>query len=294
MLDWRRVTLADREPVRQKLAQEPRLGCEYGFCNIFSYGAKYPLFIAETNGCFVTKCETGALDAYCFPVGGDKAAAVKEVVAAARETGRPAEFYGMTEEEAAILETAFPGAFDIRKNRDSFDYVYRREDLAALAGKKYQSKRNHISFFERSFRWSYERLTPDAIPDCLQMSRQWLAESHPDRRAELEDEFRIIERAFQNYEALGCLGGLLRVDGRVVAYTFGEALTDDMFCVHFEKAFASVRGAYPMINRQFVQEELSAFRYINREDDLGHDNLRKAKLSYHPAFFVEKYETRIV
>ena len=294
MLEWRRVSPDDRALIREKLKQEPRTGCEYGFCNIFSYGAKYPLFVAETHGCFVTKCETGPLDAYCFPVGGDKAAAVRQVVADALEAGRPAELYGMTEADAAILEAAYPGVFRIEKARDSFDYVYLREDLVSLTGRKYQSKRNHISFFERNFRWSYERITPDNIPACLAMSRQWLEESHPDQRAELEDEYRIIEAAFANYEALGCLGGLLRVDGGVAAFCFGEALTDDMFCVHFEKAFASVRGAYPMINRMFAQEELSSFRYVNREDDLGSENLRKAKLSYHPAFFVEKYETRIL
>lgn len=294
MLDWHRVSIDDKALIQEKLQGEPRQGCEYGFCNIFSYGAKYPLFVAQTAGCFVTKCEVGNYDAYCFPVGGDKTAAVKAVVAEARERGRACEIYGMTEADAAILEAAFPGEFQIAKERDSFDYVYSRDDLVSLAGRKYQSKRNHISFFERNFRWSYERITPDNIPACLAMSRQWLEESHPDRRAELEDEYRIIEAAFANYEALGCLGGLLRVDGGVAAFCFGEALTDDMFCVHFEKAFASVRGAYPMINRMFAQEELSAFRYVNREDDLGSENLRKAKLSYHPAFFVEKYETRIL
>ena len=283
MLKWRLVSLDDQAFIREKLVAEPREGCEYGFCNIFSYGAKFPLYVCETNGCFVTKCVTE-----------DKTAAMRDVISAAREAGRASELYGMTEAEAAILEAAFPGAFQIEKARDSFDYVYLREDLVSLAGKKYQSKRNHISFFERNFRWSYERITPETIPECLAMSRRWLEESHPDQRAELEDEYRVIAAAFKQYDALGCVGGLLRVDGQVVAYTFGEALTSDMFCVHFEKAFASVRGAYPMINRQFVLQELSAFRYVNREDDMGSDNLRKAKLSYHPAFFVEKYETRIL
>lgn len=294
MLDWHLVTLDDCAAIRAKLALEPRRGCEYGVCNIFSYGAKFPLYVGETNGCFVTRCEAGSYDYYCFPVGGDKEAAVREVVAAARARGRACELYGMTEAEAALLEAAFPGEFRIEKARDSFDYVYLREDLVSLAGKKYQSKRNHISFFERNFRWSYERITPETIPACVAMSEKWLEESQSEYRSDLEDEFKIIRAAFENYEALRCRGGLLRVDGQVVAFAFGEALTDDMFCVHFEKAFASIRGAYPMINRMLAQEELSAFRYINREDDVGHENLRRAKLSYHPAFFVEKYETRIL
>ncbi len=294
MLDWHPVTLQDRDWMTERLRREPREGCEYGFANIFAYSAAIDLFVTDTNGCFVTKCVFDDYNAYCFPIGGDKHAAIREVVKEIRANKAEAEIYGMNDTDAAILEAAFPGAFHIQKERDSFDYVYLREDLVNLSGKKYQSKRNHISFFERNFRWSYERITPETIPECVAMSRQWLQESHPEQRAELEDEYKIIEAAFRNYEALGCVGGLLRVDGQVVAFCLGEALTDDMFCVHFEKAFASVRGAYPMINRQFVQNELATFCHINREDDLGGENLRKAKLSYHPAFFVEKYEMRTV
>ena len=294
MLEFHPVSLADRGTVLQKLAAEPRQGCEYGFANILSYSAKYPILLAETGGCFLTKCVGDDFDYYCFPVGGDKQIAVRALAETIEQSGRKAEIYGMTAADAALLEAAFPGRFSIAPERDSFDYVYNREDLVSLAGKKYQSKRNHISFFTRNYRWSYERITPETIPDCLAMSEQWLANNKNEYQDDLEVEFAIIQKAFANYEALSLVGGLLRVDGQIVAYTMGEPLTDDMFCIHIEKAFADVRGAYPMINRQFVLQELGAFRYINREDDVGHDNLRKAKLSYHPAFFVEKYETRIV
>ena len=295
MLEMHRVTLSDRDWVRQKLQEEPREECEYGFANIFAYSAAIDLSIAETHRCFVTRCVFDDKDDYCFPVGGgDKSAAVQEIVAEARLRGKPAFFYGMNETDREILEAAFSGAFNIQKERDTFDYVYLRDDLVSLSGKKYQSKRNHISFFERNCRWQYETITRENIPECLKMSELWLQENTNEFQADLEEEFTIIQKAFSAYEQLGCVGGLLRVDGQVVAYTFGEPLTEEMFCVHFEKAFSSIRGAYPMINRTFVEQALGAYRYINREDDVGHDNLRKAKLSYHPVRFVEKYETRIV
>lgn len=294
MLDWHNITLQDRDWIRQRLLEEPREGCEYGFANIFAYSAAIDLYVADTNGCFVTKCAFGDYNAYCFPIGGgSKDAAIREVIAEIRTNNTEAEIYGMNETDAALLEAAFPGAFNIQKERDSFDYVYLRDDLVNLSGKKYQSKRNHISFFERNCRWSYETITRETIPECITMSEQWLKENTNEFQEDLKQELTIIKQAFSEYEALGCVGGLLRVDGVVVAYTFGEKLTDDMFCVHFEKAFSSIRGAYPMINKQFALHELGDYRFINREDDVGHDNLRKAKESYHPALFVEKYETRI-
>ena len=294
MLEFHPVSLADRELIKQKLTLEPRQGCEYAFGNIFSYSAKYPIFVAETGGCFLTKCVVKDMDYYCFPVGGDKEIAVREMIETIEQSGRKYEVYGMTAADAAILEAAFPGRFPIAPERGSFDYVYLREHLVSLAGKKYQSKRNHIAFFTRNYRWSYERITPATIPECIAMSEQWLENNKNEYHDDLVDEFSMIKKAFANYEDLGLIGGLLRVDGQVVAYTMGEPVTDEMFCIHIEKAFADVRGAYPMINQTFVREELSAYRYINREDDVGHENLRRAKLSYHPAFFVEKYEMRTV
>ena len=90
------------------------------------------------------------------------------------------------------------------------------------------------------------------------------------------------------YKELGLVGGLLRAEGRVVAFTLGEPVCDDTFVVHIEKAYAEVRGAYPLINQQFLEHEVSAYPYVNREDDTGEEGLRKAKLSYKPVFMVEK------
>ena len=145
----------------------------------------------------------------------------------------------------------------------------------------------------RNTNWSYERITRESIPECLEMSRLWLEGALEEYRDDLEAELKIIERVFDNYEELGYVGGLLRADGRVIAYTMGEPASKDMFCVHIEKAFSDIRGAYPMINQQFVKNELSEYKYINREDDTGAENLRKAKLSYYPAILAEKYEAKL-
>lgn len=197
------------------------------------------------------------------------------------------------EEDKELLEKLYPGKFEIKLNRDAFDYVYSSEKLINLSGKKLQPKRNHISYFKKNFNWSYEKITKETIHECLSMSEKWLSENLHKSAEDLEKELKIIRCAFENYDMLGYVGGLIRVDGEVIAYTMGEQLTENTFCVHIEKAFSSIRGAYPMINQQFVQNELSGYKFINREDDVGAENLRKAKLSYAPEILYEKYETRI-
>ena len=219
--------------------------------------------------------------------------AVEFILDDAKNDGRDFEIFGISPSSAEFISKSFPDVFDISLKRDTFDYIYNSEDLINLSGKKYQPKRNHIAFFIRNTNWSYERITKENIPECLEMSKIWLEGALEEYREDLEAELKIIERVFDNYDDLGYVGGLLRADGRVIAYTMGEPASKDVFCVHIEKAFSDIRGAYPMINQQFVINELSKYKYINREDDTGAENLRKAKLSYYPAILAEKYEAKL-
>ena len=105
----------------------------------------------------------------------------------------------------------------------------------------------------------------------------------------MQDEYDVVKGALIDYKRLGLVGGVLKKYGEVVAFEIGEPLNDDTFVVHFEKAYADVQGAYPMINKQFVLHECQGYKYVNREEDDGEEGLRKAKLSYHPDILLEKY-----
>ncbi len=292
MIDFRSPRLEDKEWVKEKISKKELVTCEYSFGNIFSYTAKTNLKIAECEGFLVTKCQyTDGTVSYCYPVGeGDKSKVIAMLVDDGIASGIPFEFFGMSRDDAQELEKLFPGKFRIKEVRDTRDYIYLSSDLIDLFGKKYQPKRNHISYFMRSNNWSYESLTEENIEECYQMSLDWLENNKSEFREDLEGELKIIRKVFDNYTALGYKGGVLRVDGRVVAYTMGEEISENTFCVHFEKAYSNIRGAYPMINREFVKNELSDYKYIDREDDVGIENLRKAKLSYYPVLLPEKYE----
>lgn len=120
------------------------------------------------------------------------------------------------------------------------------------------------------------------------MALKWRNQNGCEEDEEKHAEICVTLNALRLYKELELVGGVLRVDGEIVAFTLGEPLSEDIFVVHIEKAFADVQGAYPMINQQFVEYECSSYKYINREEDTGSEGLRKAKLSYRPIFLVEK------
>lgn len=294
MIDFRTPVIGDRDWIRKRTAEMGCPSCEYTFGNIFSYTAKMDIKVAEIYGCLVTRCIFGDSVLYCYPMGnGDRKKAVEEIVQDGLGCGKDFVFFGLTRDFAEELESFYPGRFNIEFDRDGSDYLYYSEDLINLSGKKYQPKRNHISYFMKNYNWEYEVITNDNIPECIDMNSRWIETALAEFREDLEYEFEIIKLAFANYDALGLKGGLIRVDGEVIAFTVGEEMNENTFCVHFEKAFSSYRGAYPIINREFCKRELSSYKYIDREDDVGAENLRKAKLSYHPAIIREEYEAKL-
>lgn len=291
MPQFHHVTLEDKEWIKRIFSSQKRLACEYSFGNIFSYTAKFPILVAEVGGCFISKCIIDSEFYYCFPLGdGDKKAAVEYIINDAKSADKKCILFAVDESGKEFLEKEFPERFEISSDRGGMDYVYYSEDLINLRGKKYQPKRNHISFFEKNYRWTYESMNAENVRDCVEMSENWLYQSSHDDKADLEDELKIIRKVSENFDALEYKGGVIRIDGEVIAYAMGEELTEDTFCVHFEKAYPGIRGAYPLINREFVKNELSQYKYIDREDDVDSENLRKAKLSYYPAFLLEEYE----
>ncbi len=291
MIDFHKPEISDKEWVNERLSNRDDLTCEYSFSNIFSYTAKMRLEIADVEGFLVTRCFTDGTIGYCYPVGsGDIKKAISLIIEDIKLQNEPCYLFGLGANEAKELELLCGNLFDIKLDRDGFDYIYESEDLINLTGKKYQPKRNHISFFKKNYNWSYESMSEDNLADCYDMNVEWLQTSGSLYSEDLERELQIIRRVFENFNALDCKGAVLRVDGKVIAFALGAQIRSDTFCVHFEKAFSHLRGAYPMINQQFVENELSDYKYIDREDDLGLENLRKAKLSYYPVFLPDKYE----
>jgi len=269
------------------LLAEKRMNCEFCFGNIYAWALRYGTEIVHYKGNFLARNGCGL---YGLPMGpGDLNELLPLLREDARRAGVPLTLFGVTSGDIPRLEAAWPGAFRYEASRDFTDYIYRREDLAGLAGKKYHQKRNHIARFERGNTWRCEAIIPDVLDECLEMERQWVARNGNKNPKDLRDELRALERCFAHYEAFDFCGVLLRVNGRIVAFTLGEELSEHCFCTHFEKAFTEEPGAYQMINRCFASMCLENYEFVNREEDLGDEGLRRAKLSYYPAILLEKY-----
>lgn len=283
MFDFYQPTMNDFDWLKRVLDQAQPMSCEYALSNLIGWSSHYGAQIACIEDCLVAKIVKN--EVFGFPKGLNWKSSLKALKS---EYEYPS-FYGLTIEEKDLLEEVFPGEYVFYPSRNSFDYIYRVSDLATLSGKKYHSKRNHISFFMKNYNWSYEEINQDNIGECIAMNEKWYELNVDKDPVGIEAERKVLEFSFENFRKFGFIGGVLKIDGEVVAFTFGEKLNDNVFVTHFEKAFSAVRGAYPMINNQFALNSLSDFEFVNREDDLGSEGLRKAKLSYYPEILLEKY-----
>lgn len=293
-IEFKKIALEDREVIEKYLNYKTYRSCELIFPNIYLWSREYPTDFAIVEDTLVFK---GALEhgepSITFPAGEQEQIrkAMDVMMEWFEEQEKEFHMHLVQEQEFELLELWYPGKFQIAYDRDSADYVYETEKLTTLAGKKLHGKRNHINKFKENYpEWVYEPITRENVEDCFQMALKWREEADCEQDEAKRAEMCVTLNALRLMEELQLKGGLLRdkPDGEVLAFTIGEPLNPDTFGVHIEKAFAEIQGAYPMINQQFVAHEAQEFLYVNREEDTGAEGLRKAKLSYRPAFLVEK------
>ena len=287
---FKRPELEDKEIITAYFDRAPSRSCERTFVNVYLWSRHYRVQYAVIEDALVFKSRDNGI-AFSYPAGEKEniRKAVDYLTGYCKDLGCPLVFYNVTPEMFSQLEEWYPGRFTVEYNRDYADYVYEREKLATLAGKKLHGKRNHINKFKTLYPdWTYEALSDDNVEDCFQMALEWRNENGCEDDPEKNAEMCVTLNSLRLYKELGLKGGVLKAQGRIVAFTVGEPLCDDTFVVHIEKAFPDVEGAYPMINQQFVQHECMDYKYVNREEDTGAEGLRKAKLSYRPAFLEEK------
>lgn len=288
-MEFHSPTLADANWVKEAFNAEQTDCCEYCFGNIYMWSQIYQNKICDDNGIFVSADFTDTT-VFCYPIGkGDKESTINKLIEYAKENNITLEFFGLTEKDRDELSFLFPNQFEITETRDYFDYLYTSESLANLAGRKLASKRNHISYFEKTFDWKYEPITPENINQCAILNEHWERLNREKNPEEIGEENEAIKIALDNYFDLGFEGGILTIQGEAVAFTFGERLNSNTFCTHVEKAYGNIRGAYQMINREFARQLRDRYEFINREEDTGSEGLRKAKLSYHPHRLIIKY-----
>ena len=184
------------------------------------------------------------------------------------------------------IERLVPGKYDFIEDRDKEEYIYRTEDMIRLPGKKLRMKKNHLNGFLRQYAdYQYESITKENLEDAKAGIHDWFL-----RHGDIEEEEQAIKRCFDHWDALGVKGAVIRIYGKVEAFTNGDSINEKMAHIIFEKANPEIRGLYQAINRDFLMHEFADTEFVNREEDLGLPGLREAKMGYHPDHLTEKYD----
>ncbi len=295
MLEFKSIELEDKELFEEHTYCHGYHNIEASFANIYLWSKVWGISMATDedamylyidNGCeksfmlppFLKECETNI----SRPI-----KKCEEYLKSVKET--PPLIKGVTGMIKEKIEKDCPGEYLFTTDRKNFDYVYLSEDLCTLSGKKYHAKRNHINRLIKEHSYEYKRYTSDYYESCIELCRQWMQgkdeilEGH-------EEEHSVIRNALANLEALGLVCGMMFIDDELEAFSIGEKFDKDMAIIHIEKANPDIQGSFALINREFAKNEWCDVKYINREEDLGIEGLRRSKLSYNPVFLIEKFD----
>lgn len=281
-LNFKELTLEDKAFVDEVIKNSDKRFCEYTFGNMYCWGRKYGLKIARTEQGFVIGTPEKAR--FNFPVGSDFEKITSELV----QSYPSITFSVLSQSEAEYMEKNFDG-FEITQLQEKFDYIYETEKLQTLSGKKLAAKRNHINAFLADGEYYIENINEENVDKLFEFNRKWCL-GLCEKDTSLHEEMCAVNTGLENFSALGYRGLILYKNGKICAYSYGEPINYDTFCVHVEKADYEVRGAYQMINREFAKVFGEGFLYINREDDAGDEGLRRAKMSYYPTELGTKFK----
>lgn len=289
------VTLEDKPLFDSYFKKHNGMNSEYTFTNMFMWRKSYNIRYAIIGGMLCIFSQHGdSAETVNFPLGdGDIKAVITELLDYFKQKGTTPLIRLHKQEDIDSLKQAFKDTVILTEDRASFDYVYKISDLTKLPGSRYHSKRNHINRFLSSYPYEYHKLDESFAPACLDMFGKWCSSKEDPNLLEQRD---AVSELLENLSALGVVGGGITVEDQLVAFSFGEVLSQNssMVVIHLEHADTNFHGSFPLINREFLTNEWSEFEYVNREEDMGLPGLRRAKKSYHPALMVKKYIASLI
>lgn len=278
--DLKAVGLEDGPFIRDFFARFPSEACEMTFANIYIWReSEKPAYTVHNGNLCVLCAPPGEPSYFLQPVGKTDLAGTVDACL---------DLYPRLSRVPEAFALRYCASHRIEPDPNNFDYVYASEDLARLKGKRYDGKRNRISKFERTTAYRFAKLGPDNVDGCRALLSEWF-NGKGVMDSGIRAEETAILAALGEFGALGLTGGVVEVEGKVQAFSIGEPLTRDTAVIHIEIANPAFPGLAQLINREFVRKEWSGFAFINREQDVGHPGLRKAKESYHPRHLVKKY-----
>lgn len=294
MIEYKKISLEDKALFDSYLNKDFFYLSDISFGNLYIWHkAREISFAIIKNSLVIRTCYKGSKPFYFFPIGEneiDKIECIEEMIRDCEQKGEILEFHSLEEKSVDILNKHFQDRFSIISNRDRSDYVYNIKELIELSGRKYHKKKNHLNQFLQTYPdFKYQSIDSSNKYKVLDVWKKWFS-AQGEVSDGLKNENTGIIDALNDYESLRFRGGFVSVDDNIIAFSFGEVINSEMAVIHIEKADFNYHGAYQIINQQLLLNEFNSYLYANREEDLGIEGLRRAKMSYNPAFLVEKFE----
>lgn len=261
------------------------------FTTLYIWGGEGKIKYDIVEDCLVCFFYSGRDGIGCtYPVGnGNRQKAAEMAFEYMQKQGGTPRFILMPHAAALECEQVFPNKFHIYSDRNNADYIYETNRMIHLSGKDLHSKKNHVNAFLKKYSFTYERIPMSQVPECIELFLKWQG-ALKNHTAGFSQKATI--RLLENVDALGVTLGGIRVDKQLIAFSAGEAVTKDCALIHLEYADATIRGAFPIMNQQFCANEWQSYSFVNREEDMGIEGLRKAKMAYRPVRLIEKYFTK--
>jgi hypothetical protein len=285
------IDLERQPPYLRRLAQCGQIASDYSFINLWSWAEEYGLQWAWQENLVWIK-QARPMETFWAPVGNWEAVDWTVILQSAADCCP--RIIRVPEGLLEIWKTQSQVTISIEETRDHWDYLYNRQELVNLAGKRFHKKKNLLNQFKNKYEAVYLPFSPDMVAQAKGMQEDWCTWRDCENSDTLASENKAIAKVLDNWQHLsGVTGGALRVGRTLAAYTVAEVMSDNTLVIHFEKGCPDFKGSYQAINQMFLENDESSCTLVNREQDLGDQGLRKAKLSYNPVDFVRKYQVTL-
>lgn len=290
-LSFEPIDLQRQSAYYRKLSQCAQISSDYSFINLWSWGEEYGLQWAWQEPLVWIK-QTRPTEMLWAPMGDWQSVDWHSVLQAAASCCP--NMIRIPEVLLEIWKSRGGRSIEVAEAREHWDYLYDRQELVQLSGNRFHKKKNLLNQFKNKYDTDYLPLGPEMVSQARDMQEDWCYWRDCEGNDTLAAENAAIAKVLDNWEQLsGLTGGALSVEDILVAYTVAEVMPDDSMVIHFEKACPDFKGSYQAINQMFLENDRSTCTIVNREQDLGDEGLRKAKLSYNPVDYVRKYRVML-
>lgn len=293
MLNFKLIEKSQIQEYKKYYDYSTAFGCDLNLLNAYLWRDEYNINFAVYDDTLIKAYfnDDGSIWGYCMPTGKNIKGALEEIFADAFERGKKPFIVMLTNGQRAMLESIFPSKFTFERSPENQDYIYLTEELVTLQGKRFHAKRNHISRFYKTYdNTRFETIDDENKYDALKVVLGWYAQNGIP--SEDNEEVKAICESLENLEEFKMQGAVLYVDEKPVAMTLGSEISPNVYDINFEKALREYDGVYSVINNEFAKT-LTKYKYINREEDMGLEGLRKSKLSYNPVIILDRYNARL-